>query len=171
MIRRSAPILLLSACFAGGAFVPAASAQDMTFSPAATEECLAESGDRNGCVGQSAELCMEDSPGGYSTMGMNACIRLELEYWDDRLNVAYGELMAQEKTMDAELAADGTQVSSVAEALREMQRAWIPFRDASCAYERARWTNGSGAGPAEASCLMVMTGRQALALEDWMEGL
>ena len=46
-----------------------------------------------------------------------------------------------------------------------MQRAWIEYRDATCAYEAAQWGGGTGAGPAFAGCLMRLTAEQALYLE------
>jgi uncharacterized protein YecT (DUF1311 family) len=57
-----------------------------------------------------------------------------------------------------------------AQALRDMQRAWIGFRDATCAFERAYWGGGTGGGGtggglAQVSCLMQMTGEQALYLK------
>ena len=47
-----------------------------------------------------------------------------------------------------------------------MQRAWIAFRDARCNWEAALWQGGTGAGPAQLSCLMVETGRQTMALQN-----
>ena len=47
-----------------------------------------------------------------------------------------------------------------------MQRAWIGYRDAACAYEASQWGGGTGAGPAAVGCMMTLTGRQALALEE-----
>jgi uncharacterized protein YecT (DUF1311 family) len=46
-----------------------------------------------------------------------------------------------------------------------MQRAWIGYRDAACAYEESQWGGGTGGGPASVDCAMRLTARQALALE------
>jgi uncharacterized protein YecT (DUF1311 family) len=62
--------------------------------------------------------------------------------------------MATHAEGDAGAKADGLTVPPVAEALRDMQRAWIAYRDASCDYERAQWGGGTGGGPATAGCLM-----------------
>lgn len=105
------------------------------------------------------------SPDGGTTVGMGFCLGAEWEWWDARLNATYKQLMEQHKAADAEMAAAGATVPSLADALRAMQRAWLPFRDAACDYERANWGGGTGAGPATAGCLMVQTGRQALSLE------
>ena len=79
--------------------------------------------------------------------------------------------MARETAADKEVEAVGAHVPSKAAALRDMQRAWIGWRDAACAYERAQWGGGSGSGPATLECRMQLTGQQALALEARMAGI
>jgi uncharacterized protein YecT (DUF1311 family) len=146
-------------------------AQELPFSADATRACLAgqsELAGRLACVGTSANLCME-AVGGYSTVGMGFCLGQELDYWDDRLNIAYGELKARETAEDAEMAEIGATVPKRATALRDMQRAWIAWRDAACVYEYSQWGGGTGGGPANASCLMHMTAEQALELESRLE--
>jgi uncharacterized protein YecT (DUF1311 family) len=143
-----------------------AAAQDMTFDPAPTEACLAaETADPASCIGHAADACMLGNPQGETTMGMGFCLSQEWEWWDARLNAAYGDLMARHEAGDAEMKAEGLEVPPVAEALRAMQRAWIAYRDASCDYERAQWAGGTGGGPATAACLMRHTGVKALELE------
>ena len=140
-------------------------AQEIPFSPEATEGCLAVAADPASCVGLSADACMA-SPDGQSTVGMGFCLGREYELWDDRLNAAYGGLMELEKAAEAELKDLGSAAPSPAVALRDMQRAWIPYRTAACAYEWSQWGGGTGAGPASAECMMRLTARQALALEE-----
>ncbi|MBF9032210.1 DUF1311 domain-containing protein [Rhodobacterales bacterium HKCCE3408] len=158
----------------GLALAAPASAQELVFSPDATEACLSAAGAAGGpllqCAGMSADACIEDTEGGYSTVGMGACTWAEYEYWDARLNAVYGRLMAQHEADDAEY--DGTTYAppSMAEALREMQRVWIPFRDAKCAHERSQWGGGTGGGPAEAACLLTTTAEQTLHLESYLRG-
>lgn len=145
-----------------------AAAQDIAFAPAATESCLAAAADvvgREACIGRSADVCM-DTPDGQTTVGMGFCLGAEREFWDARLNAAYGALMAMEKGVEAELSELGSAAPSPAAALRDMQRAWIGYRDAACLYEVSQWGGGTGGGPAGAQCAMELTGRQALALED-----
>ncbi len=145
---RWAAILCAVVAVSGGQ----ASAQDMSVDPAITEGCLAVNGAApEACIGVAASVCM-GALGGSSTLGMGACLGSEAELWDRRLNAAYGALRA------------GHDAAS-ADALRASQRAWITFRDLSCAYERTTWGGGTGGGPAAAQCLMQMTARQALALE------
>ena len=160
--------------FLGLMGVPAlGAAQELSFSPAATEACLAQDTDdartRITCIGLSANACMADTPGGATTVGMGGCLDAERAYWDARLNTAYAALMALEEGIDAEMAEIGATVPSRADALRAMQRAWIPYRDAACDYERAQWGNGTGAGPATLACLMQVTGEQALKLSSILD--
>ena len=153
-----APLLAL-ALLAG----PAA-AQDIDYSDTVTAECLAkaeEYDDKRACIGRSANLCME-APGGSSTYGMGGCLDGELSFWDALLNENYRARMAQAKSADAAETQDHLAIQ--AEALRDMQRAWITFRDAACDYERSQWGGGTGGGPATLACLMQLTGEQALRL-------
>lgn len=142
-----------------------AAAQDLVFDPSHTLTCIAATPDHHAaeaCFGTSAERCMSDTPGGYSTVAMGGCMSAEAEFWDDRLNAAYRELRAQDQRQDAE-APD--HAPAQAEALRDMQRAWIGFRDATCAYEASQWGGGTGQGPAYAGCVMRMTAAQTLYLQ------
>jgi uncharacterized protein YecT (DUF1311 family) len=104
---------------------------------------------------------MEQNEGGYSTYGMSYCISLESEWWDEALNFEYARVLSEAAFLDGELS-EG--LPSVAEALREMQRAWITYRDATCAFEAAQWGGGTGAGPAYNGCVMRLTAEQAITL-------
>ena len=148
-----------------------AAAQDLAFSPEATEACLMGAADvpaKEACIGMAAGVCI-DTPDGYTTVGMGFCLGYERDWWDARLNAAYGKLMAQEKATMKDMADFGAHVPDTVAALRDMQRAWIGWRDASCAYEASTWGGGTGGGPANAGCVMDLTGRQALALEARLE--
>ena len=144
-----------------------AAAQEFEFSTVAVEGCLSglTSGeDARACIGASANACMATDAGG-TTVGMGACLSRELSYWDDRLNAAYGVAMAAARATDTEMADLGSAAPPQAPALREMQRAWIKFRDAKCDHARSLWGGGTGGGPAIVDCLMQTTGAQALYLE------
>jgi uncharacterized protein YecT (DUF1311 family) len=147
--------------------LPASAQPELPFSPAETEACLlrADGPLREVCVGLSAAACI-NTPDGYTTVGMSTCLGMEAEYWDGRLNAAYQALLDADGKIDAELAELGSAAAPMAPALREMQRAWIAFRDASCFYEYTHWGGGTGSGPASNDCVMRATARQALALED-----
>ena len=144
-----------------------AAAQDLQFSMGSTLACLEEviDGDRlQDCIGASAEFCMEETEGGFSTIGMSGCMDRELSYWDSRLNDAYARLRRAEQA-DDEMGRDLPGYVNKANALRDMQRAWIVYRDATCDYERSQWGGGTGGGPATVGCLLRLTGEQALYLE------
>ncbi len=148
-----------------------AAAQDIPFSIGQTAQCEAGAADllaREACVGLSAGACMDTSDGS-TTVGMGFCLSRELEFWDGRLNKAYGELMVLEKGVAAELKEMGSAAPSPAAALRDMQRAWVGYRDAACAYEWSQWGGGTGAGPASTQCMMQLTAQEALTLENRLE--
>lgn len=118
------------------------------------------------CVGRSAQACMS-RPGGDTTIGMVDCLRGERDYWDTRLNAAYAKKAAAAKKEDTEMKSLRATTASLGEALRNMQRAWINYRDAACLYEQAQWFGGTGGGPATMACHMQETARQTLVLEGW----
>lgn len=158
------------ALVAGGA----ASAEPI-FSPGPTAVCVSEAEASSpglgghgvlDCVGRAAGACMM-TPDGDNTVGMLACLDGELGYWDARLNAANAERIAVAHEQDAEMRNLGSAAPSIRDSLRAMQRAWNPFRDASCLYEQAQWMGGTGGGPATLACHMHETARQALKLEGW----
>ncbi|MBS1304219.1 lysozyme inhibitor LprI family protein [Loktanella sp. SALINAS62] len=151
----------------------AVAAQDVVYSDTATRACLASASgmDRLDCVGAAAGVCMDDTPGGDTTVGMGGCLDREWQFWDAELNHAYATLMAIYTESDAFAAAEGMNVPVQSDALRDMQRHWIVYRDARCDFERAKWGGGTGGGPATIQCLMMETARQTLVLRDGMDGL
>ncbi len=144
-------------------FPVAAAAQDLPFEPDRIEACL-EAGEAEQCIGRAAEHCAS-TPDGSTTVGLGFCYGQERDWWDARLNRVYGDLMDQEKAIDDEMAEIGSRAPKRAPALLSMQRAWIVFRDAACSYEYTQWGGGTGGGPANAACLMKLTGQQTLLLE------
>jgi len=148
----------------------AGQAQELIFNMRQTLSCIeaAPTGAAaRACIGASANACMNATDMGSTTVGMGGCIDRELSYWDGRLNASYRALRARDRSEDAEFAGAAGYVSQ-ADALRDMQRAWIGWRDATCDYERAQWGGGSGGGPATLGCLMRLTAEQALYLETMM---
>jgi len=143
-------------------------AQELTYSDAHTASCL-DAGtnpqEKAACIGVSANACMEDTQGGFSTVAMGGCMSRELDYWDAALNANYRALMTDLKKQDADNVSYGvTGAQKMADALRAMQRAWIPFRDTSCDFERSKFADGTGGSPAQLGCLMQMTAERALFL-------
>lgn len=146
-------------------------AQDLRYADTATLTCLSAvpPAQQVDCIGRSANQCMTATTDGGTTVGMGYCLEQELVFWDNRLNAHYGDIRARARAVDDEMAQIGATVPQIAPALREMQRAWIAYRDATCDFERAQWGGGTGGGPATYSCLMRMTGAQALYLSSaWL---
>lgn len=157
--------LVIALALAAG--TPAA-AQELKFNPSFTEACLADYGWIE-CIGIAAQRCMEFTEGGYSTPVTNACLSAEHEWWDGVLNDHYAELQARARQIDSQPPMAGFPPRpSNAEALREMQRAWIAFRDSTCRYEELQWWGGTGASGAYLGCLMRLTAEQALTLQSYL---
>ena len=169
MARLANLLPVVSLVCAGLLAGPAAAQDDLSFDPGPAERCMAAAGGNaqamQACIGQAADGCMQQSDMAQTTYGMGFCFDQELRYWDGRLNAAYQQVRARDKAIDAEMEQLGSAAPRLAPAVRDMQRAWITFRDASCDYERAQWGNGTGGGPAALLCMMRLTGQQALVLE------
>jgi uncharacterized protein YecT (DUF1311 family) len=160
MIRALAALLSLA--------LPAA-AQDLAFSPAPIEACLAAAPTAPAaCIGHAADACMLETDGGDTTVGMGACLRAELDWWAARLAAAEAAVAAAVAATDAEMLAIGATVPMQAPAFEAMRAAWAVWRDAACDWERVQWGGGTGQGPATAACRMRITGEQALVLEGWL---
>ena len=160
MVRYLSLVLILSA--------GVAAAQDLQYSNDLTAACVYAQPTLAGqktCIGRSAQACMDATSMGNTTVGMGGCVSYELEYWDTRLNAAYKTQLAKAKAWDVEMRELGSSAESMEDALRNMQRSWIPWRDATCGFERAQWGGGTGGGPATYACLVRLTGEQALYLE------
>lgn len=136
-------------------------AQELVFDIAPVEACIRANGGEQ-CAGKAASACMEATPSGGTTVGMGGCLDLERARWDGWLNTVYQQLHAKLAAQDAQIQ---SYAPKQAEALRDMQREWIGFRDAKCAYEAAQWGGGTGAGPASVSCHLQETARQMLYLQ------
>ena len=124
--------------------------------------------DRRQCIGMSANACMENSPEGFTTIGMMECIDNERVYWDGQLNQTYKLLKDAYKPQDAELDSLQSSAPRMVPALRDMQRSWITYRDATCDFEQSQWGGGSGGGPAVLSCMLRLTANQSIyLLQTW----
>ncbi|MEM6477593.1 MAG: lysozyme inhibitor LprI family protein [Pseudomonadota bacterium] len=146
-------------------------ADGLVFDPSATSACLAAQETQDAallCAGRAAEACIIATPGGYSTVAMAGCLDRELTWWDAALNAAYADALRAAKEADASGAYGPRGRPEAERSLREMQRAWIPFRDARCIFEEAKWGGGTGGGPAFIGCLMQETARQTLILRRGM---
>jgi len=95
-----------------------------------------------------ADPCIEKDG---SNLGTADCYRIETVIWDAILNENYKELMA---------ALDDKEQ---AQKLKDMQRAWIAFRDATCDFYWFK-IRGSMSVPMTAACQLRETARRALLL-------
>jgi len=118
---------------------------------AAREAAMGEAGN---CLGVVATACIQ-AEGNMSASVLVSCYARERDVWDARLNAAYKKVLASAEGED------------VADGFRKVQRAWIAFRDASCA-QPAIFFKGTMAVPMEAYCVMKMTAQQALWLEAYL---
>ena len=101
------------------------------------------------CIGIVSGPCL-DKAADPSTAGMVACVARERAVWDDILNETYNRLRAK---------LDDKQQQK----LRDMQRAWIAARDATCGFY---WDfyQGTMASPMSAGCVNKETAERALFL-------
>ncbi|HWK01364.1 MAG TPA: lysozyme inhibitor LprI family protein [Xanthobacteraceae bacterium] len=101
-----------------------------------------------------ADPCVEKDG---SNLGTANCYRMEEAIWDQLLNENYKSLMASiEDKQDQDK-------------LKEMQRAWIAYRDTTCDFYWHK-IHGSMAVPMGAACRLRETARRALLLK-FMQGL
>jgi uncharacterized protein YecT (DUF1311 family) len=147
--------LLLGACLAAMVLAPA---HAQTRKPAAQETktiraCFEEKGETEKgaqCIGLVATRCAKkpENQGGLSRAD---CYRIEQEIWDVLLNETNKELQVD---LDEEQKTK----------LRDMQRAWMASRDATCEFYHHK-IQGSMAVPMSASCFLNETARRALLLK------
>jgi uncharacterized protein YecT (DUF1311 family) len=109
--------------------------------------------DAERCVGTLADPCLDEDKT-KSTADKNACIGRERAVWDDILNESYRRLRAKLDT--------GQQGK-----LRDMQRAWIASRDATCNFYWDYY-QGTMASPMASYCVNRETARRALFLLDFV---
>lgn len=150
-----------------------AAAQD-AYDTGPTDRCLSSAvslADKRDCVGQAAEACADLSLGGFSTRSMTTCLGHELAYFDDILNVEYGRV--RDLARDLDKAENGTSYddTSMVDRLLQMQRAWIAYRDATCAYEERQYDGGTIGQLIHVDCLTELTADQAFRLQDSVLGL
>ena len=109
--------------------------------------------DPKACIGVLSQPCL-DNDRNNSTAGMAACLDREAKAWDGLLN-------DYDKRLTREL--DDKQRT----ALRDLQRAWIAYRDKACAFHHV-FHQGTNAAPMQASCMNKETARHALLLRSFL---
>lgn len=86
----------------------------------------------------------DDCKNPQTQMAMNVCSAQDYEREDSKLNKNYKALIAKLETKDKEK-------------LKNIQLAWIKFRDLQCDYEASRYEGGSIMPLISSSCLFQMT--------------
>ena len=107
------------------------------------------------CIGRVSDLCLE-IPENQTTQGMVACVMREQQWWDGQLNFFYGALR---QTLSPE-AKTG---------LRDIQRAWIKYKDLKCGFAHVFFEGGTMAQPIGAGCLLRTTAERTIELSSWLE--
>jgi uncharacterized protein YecT (DUF1311 family) len=102
-------------------------------------------------------------------MDMTYCAERDWQAADEKLNAAYGRAMSAMKRMDADLA-DSPALAGAADALRDAQRAWIPYRDAACAAYGFQARGGSMEPMLIYQCRADLTGQRTRELDDLANG-
>ena len=155
-MRRAALLLLLA--------TPAAAEDRFAIDGHLIDRCLAVNADTPmHCVGRQADACIARNGDG-PNMVVAVCQENEAAHWDDILNRTYAEVMALARARQSQDV--GYAPDSLTDALRGMQRAWIAYRDATCAHALAvARPFGSAGGPAGADCALRQTARQVFELQ------
>ena len=148
---------VLFTCVVLVVFVTRLDAQEPEFSALPAVNCLEKAigqSERHACIGVASSACLSPPEIGGS-MAETHCYSREGDYWDQRLNATYQTQQQFYRSDDPALA----------DALRDLQRAWIVYRDARCQAVFEGWGEGTGRTPAFAQCLMQTTAEQAIFLE------
>ncbi|HZS39058.1 MAG TPA: lysozyme inhibitor LprI family protein [Polyangia bacterium] len=146
-MRTLAIVAVLAAAAAADEKPPAAES-------AAVKSCLAElektrKGTYQDCVGKAVALCLD----GPETMAVFDCQIHETAIWDELLNARYRELSR-------------LLPKPVFDELREVQRAWVKYRDAKCTFNQSLPDVGeTGRDKMEHGCRLDETARRANELE------
>ncbi|MDA0703234.1 MAG: lysozyme inhibitor LprI family protein [Proteobacteria bacterium] len=94
---------------------------------------------------------------------MNECAGADYKAADKALNEAYREILADLRKTDEEQPDWG-----LADAFRDSQRAWLPFRDSQCSWEALLVKGGSIEPLIRLSCLAEMTNQRTKQMrETW----
>lgn len=139
---------------------PAAAQTVPGFDVAPTSDCAATGGGAT-CVGLAAQDCMPADPA--DSAGMEACLRAEADWWQGELDTAYAAALVHMQGRDS--ATWEEPPPSMAEALRDMQRAWLAYRDSRCDLARLRWWQSAAAPAQQLVCQMQVTAEQIAVLQ------
>lgn len=116
------------------------------------------------CLGAMSRACMAGEDGGETTLGMSRCHYGEQLVWDEFLNTEYRRTRRMMRMLDADESGNFPQFAAREPSLLDAQRAWIAYRDASCAFAYAQWGAGSMRHIAGAECAMRLTAERTTEL-------
>ncbi|AXC50492.1 DUF1311 domain-containing protein [Paracoccus suum] len=146
---------------------PAFAGDPVGLDPAIHDRCLANAKSEGAvvdCAGQGVTACLafwkERDPSRDPFIVRDVCTDAEHQLWEASLTTAYDALIASTKVSRPEAVAD----------IREMERAWLAFRDARCKAEVGLFGHGTGGAIAEPECLMHETARQTALLRELGKG-
>lgn len=131
------------------------------YDPQVLEQCLADAetdGARLDCAGAGQQACLDyvaaEHPDVHPVDRQLNCLDAEWQAWEARLGETYEALKRTEQERGADRA----------DALTAMERDWIAFRDARCAYDKITNGGGTGGAVAEPTCRLNETARQVILL-------
>jgi uncharacterized protein YecT (DUF1311 family) len=104
------------------------------------------------CIGAHSSKCLRHAEN-QTTIGMERCYLDEYRAWDALLNRYFRERPKGER----------------GEALQQVQRVWLTYRDRKCAYFRIHYAGGSMARWLGAQCMADATARRAIELRFFRE--
>ncbi len=115
-------------------------------------------------LSQAAPNCKEPS----SQLEMTICAGRDYRAADAELNTTYKAVIAQMKAMDAILS---PALKGAEKALRQAQRAWIPYRDKACRSYGFQARGGTMEPMLVATCLADLTRSRTGELKDIAGGM
>jgi len=149
------PFALLAAVAACA--TPTATAAEDAAPQSPIENCLALAGDdldaQRACIGHFATWCVENTPGGETTVGMIQCVRSEQMQWENVRGAEVNRMRAQETP---------SQVALLDQAITEHAR----WTEARCAYEASIYEGGSLSRVIAAQCVRNAVAEHALYLRN-----
>lgn len=107
-------------------------------------------------VGATSAVAADDCKNPQSQIAMNICAGKDYEREDVRLNKNYNELFSK---LD----------DSHRRRLKEVQRAWLNFRDLQCDYDSSQYEGGTIYSLVHSTCLLQMTKQRNKDLKAMLE--
>jgi len=150
------PFALLAAV-AACATPMAIAAEDAAAPQSPIENCLVLATDdldaQRACIGRVATWCVENTPGGETTVGIIQCVHSEQMQWENVRAAEVAKMRAQETP---------SQVALLNQAITEQAR----WTEARCAYEASIYEGGSLSRVIAAQCLRNAAAEHALYLRN-----